>query len=400
MKILARLRLPLFGGTFASALLLFVCYSSSGFAQPITPAALDTALQSAVPGSVVSLEGASPYTTYNQTPNNLTLGAGNLIYSDDPETVSGYGILYGDVVSAGATRLYMYHVNGNAASAKVTAVVENIGASTANVTFTRKSLPTPSGNYLLAGKQGVQLFYENTNLPAPLVIAPGARAVLDPALDSLSVAKNQLVNATYEVVSDQSLRFTTLLLPSAANTLGVFAAQTVLPGDGFNRQGTFLLFSKENVAPYVWTSANGMRLFKIGNPNVAYDPNIWGTDAERSVAAELRGSYAVTYKIRVNVSSSNGKRLALLLNPRGGSYAGYIRTSLPDGGPSTGQFLPSPTLNMSDSANAIVCAKMPLSATPQTLLIELIPAGASNLPFELILTPYSAPAQVSEWSLY
>ena len=384
----------------AAAIIVSGLLGAVGYAQPATPAALDTALQTAGPGSVVSLEGAYPYTTYNQTPNNLTLGAGNLIYSDDPETVSGYGILYSDVVSAGATRLYLYHVNGNAASAKVTAVVENLGASAANVTFTRKSVPSPSGNYLLAGKQGVQLFYENTNLPAPLVIAPGARAVLDPALDTLAVAKNQLVNATYEVVSDQSLRFTTLLLPAAANTLGVFAAQTVLPGDGYNRQGTFLSFTKENVTPYVWTSANGMRLFKIGNPIAAYDPNIAGTDAERSVVTELRGSYAVTYKIRVNVSSSNGKRLALLLNPRGGSYAGYIRTSLPAGGPAVGQLLPSPALNMSDSSKAIVCAKMPLSATPQTLLIELIPAGASNLPFELILTPYSAPAEVGEWSLY
>ncbi len=399
MKVLAQAQLPLSGCFLCSALFVFTCLSSPGFAQPATPAALDTALQSATLGSVVAMEDAYPYYTYNQTPNNLTLGAGNLIYSDDPETVSGYGILYSDVVTAGSTRLYLYHVNGNTPSAKVTAVVENMGASTANVTFTRKSLPAPTGNYVLAGKQGVQLFYENTSLPAPLVIAPGARAVLDPVLDSTAVAKNQLVNATYEVVSDQSLRFTTLLLSSSANTLGVFAAQTVLPGDTFNRQGTFLSYTKENVTPYSWTSANGMRLFKIGNPLAAYDPDIAGYDAERSAATQLRGSYAVTYKIRVNVSSSNGKRLAVLLNPRGGAYAGYIRTSLA-GGPSTGQLLPSPTLNMGDNTKAIVCAKMPLSATPQTLLIELIPAGASSLPFELILTPYSAPAHVGEWTLY
>ena len=146
MKVLARLSSSTFCGALVAALCLSGGIDSSGFAQPATPAALDTALQTAVPGSVVSLADAYPYYTYNQTPNNLTLGAGNLIYSDDPETVSGYGILYSDAVSAGATRLYIYHVNGNAASAKVTAVVENLGVSTANVTFARKSLPAPTGN--------------------------------------------------------------------------------------------------------------------------------------------------------------------------------------------------------------------------------------------------------------
>src|SRR5690606_20567357 len=98
--------------------------------------------------------------------------------------------------------------------------------------------------------------------------------------------------------------------------------------------------------------------------------------------------------------SNDGRRLTVLLNPRGGAHAGYVRTTFPEESGPVGQLVPDQQLNLNDNTKAIVCAKVVPTAAAQTLLIEYMPPGASNLPVHLMLVPYSAPSSVDTWELY
>jgi hypothetical protein len=363
-----------------------------------TPAALNTTLQSATTGSIVTLGytqasfGAEGY--LNSSPNQLPVAAGNLIYSDDPETANSFGILYRDAVAAGSTRIYLYHVNGGVASAKITAVLQNKGAATANITFTHKAFPTPSTNYANVGKLAVQQYYENASLPSPLAIAPGAAALLDSSLDSTAVSTNRLVNGIYDFTSDQPLTVTALMLSSSANTLTTFGSQSFLGADGFLREGTYPNWGKENATPSSYNTSSGIKRLRIGDGAASIDPKLAGTDAETGLAATLGGNFGTTYRIRVNVTSGDGRYVAILLNPRGGAYGGYLRPTFPSSSTAFGALVPNPTTQVVNNTDGAVCAKFAPTGSAQTLLIELIPSGGSSMPIELHLVPYTNPAPV------
>ncbi len=364
------------------------------------PAALDAELQSVQPGGIVNLYGAYGSGYLNQSPNQQSFVPGTVVYSDDPETARGHGVLYRTTVPAGPTRVYLYHVNGTASAAKVTAVLENTSTAPATITYLRKSLPAPSGNYISVGKNAVKQFYENTALPADFVIPVGGATLLDPAMDSLRVSGNQLLSGKYDFESDQPLRVTTLMLPTGTNTLTAHATAPILAGDGFNRQTTTQSWAKENVTPYSYITGGGIRRFRVGDGVSFYDTYAPGFDQERQVAKELYGNFGIAYKFRVSVASTDGRRLAILLNPRGGSHAGYVRTTFPESGNPVGQLVPDPQLNLDDTTKAIVCARITPTATPQTLVIEYMPPGASNLPVNLMLVPFTNPSAVADWELY
>jgi hypothetical protein len=388
---------------FAPAFLIccLLLASATSRAQMVTPAALDAALQSAQPGSIVDLQGASTSGFLNQNPNQQSFVAGTMVFSDDPETAYDYGVLYRSPVPAGHTRVYAYHVNGLPGVAKITAVLQNTGTTApATVQFTRKSLRPPSGNYIDVGKNAVKDYYENTSLPPDITILAGGTALLDQAMDSMRVFQNQLMSAKYDFTCDQQLIVSTLMLPDGANTLANNMTAPVAPGDTHNRQGTFPYWGKHNIPPYNYTTTSNIRGLRVGDPNAIYDGYVQGFDFERQVATENYGNFGITYTFRLNVSTSNNKNIALLLNPRGGSHAGYVRTTFPAGAQPKGQLVPHPELRLADTAKAIVCATIAPSATPQLLTIDYMPPGASNLPVNLLLIPYSRPATVGDWELY
>lgn len=364
------------------------------------PAALDNEVRATQPGDIVNLYGAYGSGYLNQSPNQQAFTAGTVVYSDDPETVEAFGVLYRTPVSAGQSRVYLYHVNGTSVAARITAVLENTGTETAIINYLRKSLPPPSGNYISVGKNAVKQFYENSVLPSDVTIPPGGAVVLDPAMDSLRVSPNQLLSGKYDFVSNQPLRVTTLMLPTGTSTLATYTSSPVLVGDGFNRQTTTQVWGKENAAPYAYATDSGIKRFRIGDGGEFYDTYAPGFDYERQVSKELFGNFGIAYKFRVSVSSGDERALAILLNPRGGSHAGYVRTTFPESGQPAGQLVPDPQLNLTDTTKAIVCAKISLTTAAQTLIIEYMPPGASNLPVHLMLVPFTVTSEVGDWQLY
>lgn len=382
--------------------LWFAALAATGAAAFPTPPALDAALRAAAPGQVIELPFSSTGTIrlLNPATNRLTVSGGTLLYSDDPETTATTGVLYRDTLPAGMQRVYLYHVNDRTTATRFSIIVENVGAATALVTPTRFSFPAPTTNYLHAGREGVRLFYENTVLPPALTLAPGERGLLAPALDATAVSRNQLAAAIIEVESSQPLRVATVMVDTGVNTLTAYPNLEVAPNDGLNRQGTFPGFHRASpTAPYVWTTSEGIVRLRVADFGFgASDPPAAGTDAERGgVATELRGNYGVTYDVTVAATNPTGQRAAVLVNPRGGNYGGYFRTTLQGEAPRA-QMVPSASLVVPPTTSAGVIALLDLPRGTRTVRLEFIPAGASSLPIEILFVPFGDPAPLpSAW---
>lgn len=393
------------------ACLLLAVSASNAQVQP--PAALEQSILHGAPGQVIQLGSyAPPFSAIlNPFQNQLEPVPGGLFYSDCPEYVPGFGIMYQGTFEPGPVRVYLYHVNEASppANMRVTAVLENLGGEKATVTFQRKSLPPYSANYLAVGREAGVLFYqEDGPLPPDLVIPPGGAAVLDPDLDGRALSRNQLVSAKYDMTADQSLRVTSLSVPLGTDTLEQLAGAQELPNDDQLRQGSFPHWGKRNAGPYTIRTSAGTRRLRVADGSFFLnDPPVSGTDEQRGVPTELAGNFGVTYDVEFLVEHDDGRRLALLVNPRGGGYGGYFRFTYPDGGTPGGQLAPSPALNVLNSSEAAIIAKLPLQRGVTPLRLEFIPAGASNLPIEVLLIPFDDPgAEFPEeplpegWGLY
>ena len=372
-----------------------------------TPAALNTALATATAGAVLTMGyTASSFGSdsfLNQSPRMMNWVPGTLVYSDDPESVNTLGVLYKTLLPAGMSRIYLYHQTNIVQNVKVTAVLQNAGSSAAHVTFLKKGFPAPSTNYTNVGKQGLKLFYENTTLPSPITINPGAAALMDSAIDSRSVSRYQCFNSIHDFTSDQPLTFTSLMLGASANTLATWATTARSPDDGFSREGTFPYVGKQNTTPYAYDTAEGIRRVRVADWAANIDPFVEGVDAEDGgLYSRLLGNYGMTYTIRVALRSSDGRKVAVVFTAPDGScgYGGYLQYQFPDvGGTVVGQLAPTPSTSVSPGQGAL-CCKLTPTATAQTLRIETSPAGSSCLPFDIEFVPYGLRTDVAEWPLY
>ncbi len=371
-----------------------------------TPPALSLALESASAGALLPLGisstefGAGLF--LNQGHTRLNDVAGTLVYSDDPETVVTPGILYRTPVPVGVVRTIIYHVNDALPSGKVTATVRNMGTSTAHIVFLRKSLPSPSTDYITVGREGVRRYYENSTMPPSLTLAPGQTALLDGTMDSLVVLRYRLFHSIHDFTTDQPLEITSLLLSSSANTLAVLGSTAFSPDDTYRREGTFATLGRENVAPLEYDTANGIGRVRMAGWDNYIDPFFEGTDAEDGQPSRLLGNYGGTYKIRLQLTASDGRSVAVVQVPPDGScgYAGYLRWEAPDtGGVGVGQFAPA-TGAAAPGQGGIVCKLNP-GGNPLTLRMDTIPAGSMCLPVDFLLIPYgTASADVAGWELY
>jgi hypothetical protein len=390
-----------------SWLLFFVlCFQlpAIGIAQAVPTSALETDLSNGANlGKAITYSSPASYTgsfsSYlNAGTSKLADVPGRFIYSDEPEDVSGFGILYQGTTTSGVlTRLYMYHVNANVAAGKLTAAVRNTGAAPATVSFSRRALNGPSGNYIAVGKQASESFYNSSALPATIVIPAGETALLDSSLEAISISTSQLLSSLHDFTSDQPLEITTLLLPVVTDTLATFAAQLFLADENTpKRQGTFDAIGRTRATPYTYNTTQGIRRFRVAeNSAGTVDAALSGTDEEDGGTVSFAGNYGVGYTFDVDVTCGDGRNVGVVLNPRGGSYGGYVRVTTSSTA-ATGQMVTdisaSGTVPSTTSAGVIArLIALPIGVT-RRLTMELTPAGASSLPIEIHLVPYTGSA--------
>jgi hypothetical protein len=301
--------------------------------------------------------------------------APTMLFSDSPESPSQDGVLYADTVAAGRYRLYVYHANGGTALRKFPIVALNQGALPAKITIVRRGLAAPSTAYVSVGKT-VLLDWFSPRTPVDVTVPPGARVLLDDALDQLHAAQDELVHAIYDVVVDRTVKISFVSVPAAADAAAVTAGLSLLPRDANHQRGTFpaadvLIASATTSLSDAGTSKSVQRL-RLGLDEV--EETLQGVDAPTGVKQTLLGNYGMLYRIALKPASLAFAAIA----PRGGDWGGIARRGVLDN-----ITLPTATQSLGTTTDAIA-----IGALNGNFEVDLVTAGGSNLPVDfLLVTP-------------
>lgn len=380
------------------------------------PAALQQQAATAQPGDVLDISGVSP-----APPSLPRLGmkqewtGGTLAYSGSPENVPAPGILYRDVFPPGPARLMLYHVNatpengGTPRPLKISVVAEPAApGESATVTFSRRVRYGPQNGYFYIGTRSARdmLLPPSHDADAVTVSAP---TVLDPALEGHVVNTStyrQLVEGIYDMeITGRPVTISVVAVDARDDTLSVYPSlapaprEERSPGVYVHDRGTFPNSAGKTLflPSSTYSTANGLTHIRVGGgAGDAYGPDPWagesgreGRDALLGIPSVLRGNWGVTYTIRLRATSPDGRRVAILANPRGGAYAGATVNS--DSLTGAGAFLqPANGIPMSLGSQATLIGRWDPRSTPN-MEILWTPPGASNMPVEFLVMPYPEP---------
>lgn len=321
---------------------------------------------------------------------------GVLLFSDSPEYVKDYGVLYSDVVQ-GEARIFYYHVNMTSRPGKLAVVLENLGRKNTQVVITRGSMAMPNTDYFEVGK-GLEIGYMHTPQPEKKVfLEAGGGALLQPAMDDL-LEPRKLMSGMYDFHTQEQVRVSVVFCPPEVHPMNFVRTAKVLPKDKEALRGTFPGMNRTVKAkrPYD-PDKDGLVYIPVGDNR--YDVYKQGIDATDGSPALNYGNYGVVYRYELPLRGKNTTRL--LLSPLGGTYAGAVRVEAdkreerlvhtPMGRLFFGGDTP-PDLEASIGRNILLSEDFELAnigtyKSYKRFALEYSPPGASNMPVLLILAP-------------
>jgi hypothetical protein len=327
------------------------------------------------------------------------LAGPRLLFSDMPEYFHDHnGLSMAENVTAGAYRLYIYHVPGTTNSSRtVSAVIENLSPKALTVRFAHYAFPPPGTDYAAMGVEGLTQFFTGHWLPASFTVAPGGKSVLDPKLDATVASDPQLVHAFYEFDIDGPARVCVLQRDTNQSSTEVVEALPPLPPKQPSGAGRGIFpeadFAVTNAPGCVVDTANGVQRLVLSDG--ASDPWVLGTDAlSGNMTVTNKGSYGVIYHIKLAYASSDGRSLAILIGARGGRRGGEARPMAAI--KISGGVWPEGWVSMSGGGPglrrgaAAVAQVLPPPPRGATNVLEMIysPPGGSSLPTPIFFAPF------------
>jgi len=329
-------------------------------------------------------------TAYRLSYSSAT-GMGTLLFSDSPEYVEQFGLLYQDVLN-GKGRLYFYHLNEMAAKAKLAVVLENSGDEIVTAKITRRGIGSPSKNYNKVGK-GSQVDYFTDNFTDDVYVVGRSRHILDKAWEDIPINKGELVCGIYDVECAAPLKVSVLMCPYEADARSFLDIARFLPRDHVELRGTYngmdRFIDVEN-----YDTASGAAYIKLADGEE--DGFLKGIDASDGKLVSDEGNYGVNYEIKIPTAGSG--KIKAYLTPLGGSYAGALLDKT--GGrnvvvktPEEGAFGYKNEENGKIENNVFYFTKEAVYSylgeyeAGNTIELTYSPPGAANLPVAIILVP-------------
>jgi len=355
-----------------------------------TPAQLVTDLTAASQATSISLSGVSPLNC-PEVGMTQTWAGGKLLFSDSPEKPTVRGKLYEDG-TLGATsgtdynRIFAYHVNGKTTGKmKFTVLLKNMGTETGALTLQKKGVAGPTNSYLYAGKVTFQRWLDSVAGTATNVTA-GSTVQLDTAFETAAV-KDYLMHGIWDYSFDQPHQITICALNETDAPLTVCPTLTVPARDPSHQRGTFPNADKvyDSAAGVVLDTATGIQQFPVAG-NTPNDSNAVGTDVTDGSAQTISGNYGVLYKIHLNTSATDGKKLGFLFNPRGGAWGGSV-WAVPGITPGGKFLIPPTTTSLGDNTKGAVEGKY-LPGSAFTAWVQFMPTGGSAFPLRFVAVPH------------
>ena len=310
-----------------------------------------------------------------------------LVFSDAPEDPDSEGVLYVDALPAGRARLYQYQINGAPDGLlRFPIVLVNNGPVDAVVVVEARGVAGPSHDYrAVANEAGLELLGPQDQ--ETLVVPAGEAVVLDAEHAGLEAASEELITGIFDVWFSVPLEVYFLAVRPGTNPLEVYQDLPVFPHPRIHARGTFATYQRLVTMPggMVYDTADGVQQIILGWDTLN-DPNVEGIDATDGSPVELRGNFGVTYNFLLRVRSTDGRHLAILVNPLGGYHTSVV--DMPAGATPGGVFTASVYV---PGVTAGVLGRYELSEEEEVISFVWMTAGASYLPVRLLLVPYYAP---------
>lgn len=352
----------------------------------------------------------SGYFGFTPLPVSVVSDRYTLLLSDSPEYVGPEGGVLSAGTLKGLGRIYFYHVNDMVEDHKIAIVLENKSGKQNTVTIHRMLKTKPTEDYFAVGRELSKLDLEQplssvlgTNpyvtpkekkkfksKQETITLQPHSRQLIFKDLEKVHVKKDNLFSGLVDFTSTDELYARVMMLPMKVKSVGAAYTAKELPIDEVRLRGTYTGMLRTLAVNSVYDSSLGGAYVEVANDRE--DPFIQGVDEmNHNDAVTDRGNYGVSYDMTLYTKGNEPFRL--YFNPLGGAYSGSF------------------TINMTHSKNKnakvttetyqvgggdvpylghqTVLDSMQMGSYHggDTLHIQFMPAGASNLPVRFLLIP-------------
>ncbi|MCI5837156.1 MAG: hypothetical protein MR209_04940 [Veillonellaceae bacterium] len=298
-----------------------------------------------------------------------------LLFSNSPETVTAYGKLFRGTLN-GLGRLYWYHLNGTEKSLYINVYAE--AAEDAVVLLRRRVTAAPSRDY---AEHGLALSRAEAEAGArEEVVRLAAGEVQRLAVCEQRLRSGELGSALLDLQTTGEVRFYVTATRVAEVSARSRERLPELAADGLHDRGTFPA-TMRRIRLHYTPARDGLQVLYLADG--AHDEFLAGRDELGETAAKLRGNYGLTY--RLTVASDGLGPYSLYFNPQGGAYAGVLNDYTRGRRTVALHTAPGETALGTDTLLAAV--RIGSYETGGSVVLEWLPAGASNLPVRLWLAP-------------
>ena len=333
------------------------------------------------------------YFSFTPLPAELQAQKDTLLLSDSPEYVGPVG----GVLSAGSIngkgRIYFYHVNEMAELHKIAIILENTGNEPNGIAVFRELKSIATSDYFAAGRDLSRKELEQPLTDKPLysfVMPPKSRQLVFTDLEHSPIPKDALFTGIVDLQTSAPVFARVMMIPMNLNSIESSYWVNNLPIDHVRLRGTFTGAEREMAVTKEYNTTLGGAYVELGNDRE--DRFVEGVDElDNKAYVKDAGNYGISYTVKIPTSGEDPFRL--YFNPLGGGYSGsFIIKSQ-----HRWQKVPRQIMTyhvggedglMALGYNTTMDSRyMGSYYGGDTLTIEFMPAGASNLPFRFLLVP-------------
>ena len=352
----------------------------------------------------------SGYFGFTPLPVSVVSDRYTLLLSDSPEYVGQEGGVLSAGTLKGLGRIYFYHVNDMVEDHKIAIVLENKSGKQNTVTIHRMLKTKPTEDYFAVGRELSKLDLEQplssvlgTNpyvtpkekkkfksKQETITLQPHSRQLIFKDLEKVHVKKDDLFSGLVDFTSTDEVYARVMMLPMKVKSLGAAYTAKKLPIDEVRLRGTYTGMLRTLAVNSVYDSSLGGAYVEVANDRE--DPFIQGVDEmNHNDAVTDRGNYGVSYDMTLYTKGNEPFRL--YFNPLGGAYSGSFTINTTHSKNKNAK-VTTETYQVGGGdvpylGHQTVLDSMQMGSYHggDTLHIQFMPAGASNLPVRFLLIP-------------
>lgn len=333
------------------------------------------------------------YFSFTPLPAELQAQKDTLLLSDSPEYVGPVG----GVLSAGSIngkgRIYFYHVNEMSEPHKIAIILENTGNEPNGIAVFRELKSIATSDYFAAGRDLSRKELEQPLSDKPLysfVMPPKSRQLVFTDLEHSPIPKDALFTGIVDLQTSAPVFARVMMIPMNLNSIESSYWVNNLPIDHVRLRGTFTGAEREMAVTKEYNTTLGGAYVELGNDRE--DRFVEGVDElDNKAYVKDAGNYGISYTVKIPTSGEDPFRL--YFNPLGGGYSGSFTVKAQR----RWQKAPSESMTyhiggddglMALGHNTVLDSRyMGNYYGGDTLTIDFMPAGASNLPVRFLLIP-------------